>query len=135
MCDPVLSVPGFERGRGRERRRAGADGRGGETRGAAAQAVAFLRSSYDEVTCQRLLDRLVDSRLKRDVDIHLSRFCAPRRGTASLLRRRCFLLPEWALLDWLQSARCPLELGEWHERHALPGHRLSAICWDGSGTM
>ena len=48
---------------------------GDERAGSAAQAVAFLRSNYDEVTCQRLLDRLVDRRLKRGVVICSA--CAP----------------------------------------------------------
>ena len=49
-------------------------------------AAAFLKNNYDEVTCQRLLDRLVDVHLKRDIVIcsacvpHVEdhRLCAPR---------------------------------------------------------
>ena len=57
-----------------------------ERAGSHVDAAAFLKNNYDEATCQRLLDQLVDVHLKRDIVIcstcvpHVEdhRLCAPR---------------------------------------------------------
>ena len=57
-----------------------------ERAGSHVDAAAFLKNNYDEATCQRLLDRLVDVHLKRDIVICSTcvppvedhRLCTPR---------------------------------------------------------
>ena len=50
--------------------------------GSHVDAAAFLKNNYDEATCQRLLDRLVDVHLKRHC--HLQHLRAPRGGPSPL---------------------------------------------------